>query len=70
MDIKANKYKISKVYIQNETGEYQEVYALHPDNRLALGPFQVALLEINKNKLTSKGIDKLIEFLQTQKNTS
>ncbi len=70
MHIKLNNYKVSRVYIQDRSGEYKEIYTLHPGNRSALGHSQVALLEIKKNRLSDKGIEKLIEFLQGLKNTS
>jgi len=70
MHIKLNNYKVSRVFIQGKGGEYREIYSLHLGNRSALGHSQVALLEIKKNRLSDKGIEKLIEFLQELKNTS
>lgn len=70
MHIKSNNYKVSRVYLQNDDGEYREIYSLHPSNRLPLGFYQLAVLEIKKSSLNSEGIDKLIEFLENLKNTS
>lgn len=70
MHMKSSNYKVSRAFIQGEEGEYKEIYTLHPVNHSALGYYRLALLEIKKNRLTNKGIDKLIEFLQELKNSS
>lgn len=70
MHIKSNNYQVSRVYLQDEVGEYREVYSLHPANQSALGHSQLAQLEINKNRITDMSIEKLIDFLQELKSTS
>lgn len=70
MHIKSNNYQVSRVYLQDEVGNYKEVYSLHPEIHSALGHSQLAQLEIKKNRMTDKSIEKLIEFLQELKSTS